>query len=315
MRWIPGCLSELYRQDYQNFEVIIVDNGSTDGSVEYLVEHYPDIKLITLDRNYGFARAVNIGIECSRAEYIALLNNDTAPRSNWLGKLVEALDTQPTYIVSTASKMLKMADPRLIDDAGDTLSWQGAAYKRGHGKPADRFTDEELVFSACAGAALYRRRLLQEIGGFDEYFFAYLEDVDLGLRAQLRGYRCLFVPTAEVLHFGHGSRIPGGRYVRLMTRNRLILLFKNIPMPLLWRKLGKIIYGQLYFFVVYRKPLHSFLGYTDFLAALPHILRCRRRNMQYNTLSIQDIATLLRDTMEEPPLSRLIWNRLGRLVR
>lgn len=310
--WLPSCLRALKAQSFRDFAVIVVDNGSIDNSRDLTRAGCPQARLITFERNCGFAAAVNAGIRQCRSDYVALLNMDTQPRPDWLLNLVRVMDASGPEVGCLTSKMLAMANPAAADNCGDSLSWQGAAGKRGHGQSADLFNQTEDVFSACAGAALYRRALLETLGGFDERFFAYLEDVDFGLRAKLRGYRCLFVPTAEVLHQGHGGGIPLARYVRLMTRNRLLLLFKNIPARLLFRHAISLLYGQLYFFVMYRRPLSSLAGFCSFLMSLPYVLRERRRILKNMAISPEQADQLLTPTMNEPPLRELArtwWRR------
>lgn len=290
MRWLEGCLDGLGKQEYQKFHVIMVDDASTDGSKEFVREHYPQVSVISNQEQLGFARTGNKGIRSAHTEYIVLLNTDTIPYPGWLRSLVEVADESPQTVGSFASKMLSMKDPDIIDDAGDLLMADGSAMKRGHGRPAGEYTTICEVFSACAGAALYRREFLEETGAFDETFESYLEDVDLGLRGQLLGYSCLYVPSAEILHFGHGSGLPTGRYVKLVTRNRLMLLLKNVPGEILIRNSITIIRGLGYHFVASRKPFASIHGYLEFIPLLPHVLKERfsmqdRKVMKNNDLS------------------------------
>lgn len=312
--WLPACLRALETQSFRDFAVIVVDNGSADNSRDLARAGCPPALLIAFERNRGFAAAVNAGIRECRSDYVALLNMDTQPRPDWLLNLVRAMDASGPEVGCLASRMLSMSNPVLADNCGDSLSWQGAAGKRGHGQPAGLFNRTEEVFSACAGAALYRRALLETLGGFDERFFAYLEDVDLGLRARLRGYRCVFVPMAEVLHEGHGCGISQARYVRLITRNRLLLLFKNIPARLLLRHALSLLYGQWYFFVVLRRPLAALAGYGSFLISLPYVFRERRRILKNITIPPKQVDQLLSPTMGEPTLSKLVrtWRRRRR---
>ncbi|MBU0713756.1 MAG: glycosyltransferase family 2 protein [Verrucomicrobia bacterium] len=306
--WLAACLDALAAQSFRDFAVIVVDNGSTDNSRALVARHAPQAPqaaLIAWERNRGFAAAVNAGIRASRTEYVALLNVDTSPRPDWLANLVQVMDKSASDVGALASKMLSMADPAVIDDCGDSLSWQGAAAKRGHGRSAAEFERGEEIFSPCAGAALYRKSFLDELGGFDERFFAYLEDVDLGLRGRLRGYRYLFVPSAEVLHQGHGSGLPQARYVRLITRNRILLLLKNLPVRLLIRHAASLLYGQIYFFIAYRRPLAALAGYFSVLPVLPHIVRERRAIQKNLKLTLAQVEHLLTPTMNEPRLREL----------
>jgi len=312
MRWLPGCLDGLSEQRYRDFQIILVDNGSTDGSVAFVRKHYPQVQILTFAKNRGFAPAVNAGIQQSRSRYVALLNTDTIPRPNWLHCLMETMESSPPDVGCLAPKMLKLGDPNVIDDAGDILSWYGSARKRGMGEPADTYTKVEQVFSACAGAALYRRAFLEDVGGFDESFTSYLEDIDLGLRGCLMGYRCLYVPGAEVLHQSHGSGIARSRYVYLMTRNRLRLLTKNIPLPLLLKHVWTLLHGQLYFFLVYKKPVHSIAGTLAWFIDLRYILRQRRDIQRKRRISNRELDAALSNDMGEIPLREILRNKLRR---
>jgi len=303
--WLAPCLAALAAQSFRDFTVIVVDNGSTDNSRALVVRHAPQATLIAWERNRGFAAAVNAGIRASCTEYVALLNMDTLPRPDWLANLAQAMDASAPDVGGLASKMLAMADPAVVDDCGDSLSWQGAAVKRGHGRSAAEFEKADEIFSPCAGAALYRKSFLDELDGFDERFFAYLEDVDLGLRGRLRGYRYHFVPQAQVLHQGHGSGLPQARYVRLITRNRISLLLKNLPARLLLRHAASMLYGQIYFFIAYRQPLAVLAGYFAVLPLLPHILGERRRIQNDRKLTLAQVEQLLAPAMPEPTLREL----------
>ncbi len=310
-RWLPGCLDGLRAQHYRDFRVILVDNGSSDDSVALVQQHYPEVELVSFPENRGFAVAVNAGIRQANSEYIALLNVDTIPQPDWLAGLVQTMEASPPEVGGLASKMLSLSQPELIDDAGDTFSWYGSARKRGWRQPASNHTEAIEVFSACAGAALYRRSFLAEVDGFDETFGSYLEDIDLGLRGRLMGYRFLFVPTAPILHQSHGSGLDRSRYVFLMTRNRLLLLFKNIPIELLLKHSYTLLFGQFYFFLVYKKPLHSLAGTLAFLFGLPRVLRQRSIVQQRRRISNQALEAMLSNHLGEPPLREIIKNKLG----
>ncbi|MCB0191257.1 MAG: glycosyltransferase family 2 protein [Anaerolineae bacterium] len=310
LRWLPGCLDALNTQTFHDFHIIIVDNGSTDDSVAFIQEHYPDVDVIVLPENRGFAVAVNTGIKASQSEYIVLLNVDTVPRPCWLEKLVETAEQNPPEIGFLASKMLNLDNPDLIDDAGDSFSWYGSSWKRGKGEPAARYNQPDEVLSACAGAALYRRTFFEAVGLFDEDFISYLEDVDLGLRGQLLGYRCLYVPEAEVLHQGQGAGIPRPRYVTFSTRNRLMVLTKNIPLSLLLKHSYTLLFGQFYFFLVYKKPYYSLKGYAAFLRTLPATLRKRREILNSKKITKQAVDRLLTSDLNEPSLSKIFLSKL-----
>lgn len=246
-RFLGPCLSSLRRQSFREFDTVVVDNGSTDGSLALLARDFPEMRTISLGENRGFSAAVNTGIRGSRTELVVLLNNDTEQDPGWLSALVRAADSHPES-GSFASKLLDHGDRRTLDGAGDALRRSGLPYRIGHGE-TDRgqYDSPAYVFGACAAAALYRRAMLERVGLFDEDFFAYCEDGDLSFRAQLAGYRCLYVPEAVVHHVGSAST--GGKRsafaTRLGSRNGLLLLVKNLPLPLVPASLPFILFGQI----------------------------------------------------------------------
>lgn len=225
------CLASLKKQTYKDYQILVVDNASTDGSVEYVKEHYPEIEVIALKKNYGFSKAVNVGIRRSTTPYVILLNNDTTADPYYIEEMVRTIEKSPR-IFSVSSKMIQMYHPELIDSAGDLYTLTGWGVCRGVGRPVSNYTETDEVFSACAGAAIYRRQVFQKIGLFDEKHFAYLEDIDVGYRARIFGYRNLYCPTALVYHVGSGTS--GSKYnsfkVRLSARNNIYLNYKNMPL-------------------------------------------------------------------------------------
>lgn len=293
MAWLPGCLDALQKQSTQDFEILVVDNGSSDDSLSFIRTRYPEVKIVALDNNYGFSVAVNSGIKNATGKYLVLLNNDTLPDREWLSRLLEVIENAPVKVGSLASLMVSMEDPSYTDDAGDFLDWHGLAYKRGYGEPSDQWTRNEPVFSACAGAALYRREFLESTGLFDEKFGSYLEDIDIGLRGNLLGFSCMFVPSARVLHKSHGSAMPSGMYVYHITKNRMRLFFKNIPGVLLIRHAGTLFTGQAHSFLVYKDPSSSLRAFLHVLWNVPAILRDRRGILPKVVLSNHEIESLL----------------------
>jgi GT2 family glycosyltransferase len=310
-KWIAGCLSSLSCQTYTNFDVVLVDNGSEDGSIEVVKKAtIPNLSIISLKKNYGFAVAVNVGVKSTKTPYVALLNVDTLPDSHWLERLVDAMDKAPDYVTSLASKMLIMDSPELIDSAGDLLSWYGTARKRGHGEDKGKFDQQDCVFSACAGAALYRASLFNEVGYFDERFTSYFEDIDLGFREKLYGYKTLYVPEAIVLHQGHSAGVTGGYYVFLLTRNRLLTLIKNVPVAGCFRHLFQILYGQLYFLLVYKHPMASVRGYLSAFFLLPDVLKDRKKIQASRKEKLTVVDNILDSTLGEPSLIALLWKKI-----
>jgi GT2 family glycosyltransferase len=245
-RFLRLCLDSLRRQTFPNFETVVVDNGSSDGSLSLVKRDFPEVRALALGRNRGFSAAVNAGIGVSGTELVALLNNDTEQDPGWLAALVRAADEHPE-VGFFSSKLVDFHDRRLLDGAGDALRLSGLPYRLGHGE-VDRgqFDHPGYVFSACAAAAMYRREMLDDVGLFDEDFVSYCEDGDLSFRAQLAGYRCLYVPDALVYHMGSAST--GKRSAtatRLGTRNSLSLLVKNLPLSAVPHILPFFVLGQL----------------------------------------------------------------------
>ena len=226
LKFMEPCFKALEMQICRDFEILVVDNGSGDGSVEWLKEH--EIPSIFLETNTGFSGAVNVGIRASKTPYVILLNNDTEPDCHYIGEMIKAIERSPK-IFSVSSKMIQLYDHSKMDDAGDMYTLMGWAFQRGVGRPSGGYNHVCRVFSACAGAAIYRREVFETIGYFDEMHFAYLEDIDVGYRARIYGYDNIYCPTAVVYHVGSGTS--GSRYnsfkVRLAARNNVYLNYKT----------------------------------------------------------------------------------------
>ena len=234
---LADCLVSLGRQTFANWQVTVVDNGSSDDSVAWLREHHPEVRLIDWPTNAGFAAAVNAGIRAGSHPLVFLLNNDTELAADCLELLAQAAETGAEYALF-APKMLSYYQRDRLDGAGEGYLRGGAGYRLGTMElDGGAYDCPRPVFGACGGAALYRRELFARIGWFDEEFFAYLEDVDLNLRANRAGCRCYYVPEARVFHIG--SATTGSKFndltIRLSTRNSLYVLAKNYPLPLLLR--------------------------------------------------------------------------------
>ena len=222
------CMTALKNQLCQDFALLVVDNGSTDGSVEWLKAS--EIPTIFLETNTGFSGAVNVGIKAAETPYVLLLNNDTEPEPEFVGELLMAI-RRSKKIFAVSSKMIQLYNKDLMDDAGDMYSLMGWAYQRGVGRSSAGYNRQCEVFSACAGAAIYRREVFEKIGYFDQMHFAYLEDIDVCYRAKIYGYHNRYCPTAVVYHVGSGTS--GSRYndfkVKLAARNNIYLNYKNMP--------------------------------------------------------------------------------------
>lgn len=238
--WLPACLAAIAGQTQTPAEVIVVDNGSDDGSAEYLNAEHTEVSVIELGRNTGFAHAANCGIAAASSPFVALVNADVELGRDWVERSVQALSAGERT-AAVATKMLQLDNPEELYDAGDILRRDGVCEQRGRfGRDDGRYDQAGEIFGACAGAALYRRDAVLAVGGFDERFFAYLEDVDLALRLRLAGWRCRYEPTVA-LHAGESSShnlVGGHRF--LVQRNTLLLVAKWFPI----RWLPMVFYRQ-----------------------------------------------------------------------
>lgn len=231
-RFLKTVLDSLYRQERSRFDILVVDNGSTDESVPFIKSHYPQVSVLTLEQNEGFASAVNHGIRACRTPYVLLLNNDTEAYPHFVYQLMRAMKRHKKAF-SCQGCLLRFDSPGIVDSAGDLYNALGWSFSRGKGKDEKDYREEKKIFSSCAGAAIYRRDLLQRAGLFDDMFFAYREDLDIGYRAKLMGYENWYVPQARVKHVG--SATTGSRHnafkVRLSARNSVYVIIKNMPLP------------------------------------------------------------------------------------
>jgi GT2 family glycosyltransferase len=234
---LPDCLAALSAQTYRDFETILVDNGSTDGSQAWVRTHYPSVTLVELGRNTGFTGACNAGYAAAKGDIVILLNNDTQAVPGWLEAVVDAFERHPEA-GCVASKLLLFDRRDHLHAAGDYVRLDGIPGNRGvWERDEGQFEREEYVFSACGAAAAYRRTMIEEVGFLDDSFFFSCEDVDLGWRAQLAGWRTLYVPDAVVYHKlkATGGSVMGSFYD---GRNYIFLLAKNYPRTL-WRRFGR----------------------------------------------------------------------------
>ena len=237
---LDNCLRSLYDQTYRPLEIIVVDNASTDGSVDFVRQKFQDVNLIVNEKNLGFGGGNNIGIRASRGQYIMILNNDTRLDPKCVEELKRSIEKDKSY-GACASKILLENEPDIIDGVGIVVCPDGLSFGRGRLEKRDRYDEEEEIFFASDCACLYRREMLEDIGLYDEDFFAYADETDMGWRAQLAGWKCIYSPKAIVYHLHSTSS--GGRYSSfkafLVERNRIWVALKNFPISL-------IILGQFY---------------------------------------------------------------------
>ena len=252
-QYLKACLEKLYEYTTLEIEVIIVDNGSTDSKYEW-IKNFPSIIWKQLDNNYGFSKAVNEGIRIAKGKFVVLLNNDTQICVGFIEELKKVIEQQDT-IFSVSSKMIQYHNPNYIDDVGDEYNLFGYASQRGHGKSVDCYNESSRIFSSCGGAAIYRKELLEQIGFFDENFFAYLEDVDLGYRANINGYKNVYCPKAMVYHVGSATTGEGMSPLKvyLSARNNIYLIYKNMPIIQLLINLPFLIIGSSLRYYMFKK--------------------------------------------------------------
>jgi GT2 family glycosyltransferase len=278
--WLGPCLTALLAQDLTETEVVVVDNGSSDGSAEFVRSNFPAIRVLALDRNLGFAAGNNAGALDATADYLIFLNNDTRVAPGWLAALRQAADADPTAGLIT-SRVVYLDRPDVIDSAGDGYLRCGGAFKHWHGQPAGTAPTSREVFGACGAAFLIRRALFESLGGFDQDFFMVYEDVDLSFRARLAGARCRYASDASVEHAGSGSL---GRLSQSAVfygqRNLEWTWMKNMPSPLLWRTAPAHVLYDLAGAWAYARQGQFLLWCRAKLAAilgLPRVLAQRRR--------------------------------------
>ena len=288
---LARCLASLTAQDEAPGRIVVVDNGSTDGTGVMVGRDFPQVQVISLPTNLGFAAAVNRGIEATDAPFVALLNNDAIAAPGWLQA---ALDAFGPGVAAVASSMVSAADPTRLDSAGVQFRWAAGPRDLDRGRPVDEVTTVREVFGACAGAAVYRREAVEAVGGFADEFFAYFEDVDLAWRLRLAGWRAVHAPASRVSHVG-GATIGhfSSRHVRLCARNEWLVVLRNVPTgalaahsPQLAAHLARsaVSYG-----LRHRRPGAWLAGIADLLGALPRVRRERRQIAALRTTGRREI--------------------------
>ena len=298
---LPICLDTLKIQTFQDFEVIVVDNGSRDGSLRLLKEEYPHVKIISLDKNYGFALPVNRGIEAASGEFVCLLNNDIELDPKWMEAMYEALLKNPE-VGSCGPKMLRYWERERINVLGIRVNSNGDVEIIGAGEyDKGQYEEVKYVFGVNAGASMYRRSMFDDIGFFDEAFFASFEDVDLSFRAQLAGYKALYVPQSIAYHMV-GATIKKRRYrpTYLNNRNALLFFWKDMPGELIKKNFWGICFHKTgYFFKRVLKNFYKLRTYyylRGILAAfirLPSMLRARKEIQASRRVSLEYLTSIM----------------------
>jgi len=291
-------LPSLARQRFRDFEVVVVDNGSRDDTAEWLREHWPGAGIVSLPENIGVAAALNVCARAGRGELLGLFNNDLELEPDCLGELVAALREHPSAGWA-AAKLRDFQRRELLDGAGDVFTWAATGGRRGHGeRDQGQYDTPQAIFGACGGAALYRRSVLEEVGQFDEDFFAFYEDVDWNLRAQLAGFSCRYVPTAVVYHMGSATIGRGlSDFTRYhIWRNTLWIIAKDLPAGALLRHAHQLALGQLVNLAVAARDrkLGIWLRvWRDALRGLPRVMRKRREVQARRRIGLRELEAIV----------------------
>lgn len=302
---LAHCLASLRRQTFTDFGIIVVDNGSEDDSIDMLRSSYPEVTLISLLENTGFSIAVNKGIEASVAPWLLLLNNDMEVAEDCLANLCQAVEKYPDFHMF-ALKMMNYHQRRFIDGAGDAVLRGGVGYRVGTlEEDSHVYQNDRETFGACAGAALYARDFFQKVGLFDTDFFAYLEDVDLNLRARRYGFRCMFLASAIVFHIGSatsGSKI-NRLTIRLSTRNTLFVLAKNYPLAMFLQFFPAIIVYQIAWllFCIKKGMFQPYLSglYQGLRLGFPFYRKGAALRQEESLLPLRDFAAMIKASEKE----------------
>ncbi|MGH7232348.1 MAG: glycosyltransferase family 2 protein [Nitrospiraceae bacterium] len=310
---LEDCLASLCSQRYEPCELIVVDNGSTDGSAQFIRDRFPTVKLVALAANTGFTGGNAAGLQVSRGEFIALINNDTRAAPTWLEHLIQPMLADPRIGIC-ASKLI-IEGSWQIDSSGDGLGTGGVGFKRGTGREATQYALPEDVFGACAAAALYRNEMLDAIGFLDEDFFFNDEDADLNFRAQLAGWTCRYVPSAVVYHKVNATigRLSDA-HVYYHHRNLEFLWVKNMPAALMLRffhhKLIQEIGGFCYICLRHGKWRTFFRAKRDALKMLPRMLKKRRSIQRHKRVPNDHIKAMLTPIFSH----ELFWQKFALLT-
>ena len=315
--YLSRCLECLLAQTFKDFEVLLVDNGSTDDSLVGVENHWKSLRLRVerLGENKGFAAANNLGARLARGHWLALLNSDAFPEPDWLDQLLMAAENNPEFSFF-ASRQLQANAPHLLDGAGDAFHISGLAWRRYSCFPAAQFGLETVeVFSPCAAAALYSRRAFLQVDGFDEDFFSYHEDVDLGFRLRLQGFRCLYVPGAVVQYIGsatYGAQSDFALYH--WQRNFIWSFVQNMPSALLWQALPAHLISNLIYQLNYTIRGRGSVLWKAKMDALRGLSRALRKRREIQNTRQASRADLLR-TMERGPLQPYLLGYHMRKIR
>jgi N-acetylglucosaminyl-diphospho-decaprenol L-rhamnosyltransferase len=300
---LSSCITSLIEQTCETFDVIVVDNNSKDGSIDKLMPLKGNVRIIQMRENVGFAQANNLAARQTQANWIALLNPDAVAMPDWLEQLLTASKRYPE-VTAFGSTQINAAEPLRLDGAGDVYHAFGIAWRGNMGQFVRTVPPEGEVFGPCAAAAMFRQRDFLEVGGFDESYFCYFEDVDLAFRLRLAGHRCVQVPGAEVTHLGSalsGKKSEFSDYHT--TRNRIWTFIKNMPLPLLILLFPFFVATQFFCFlrtVGRGNGMVSLRALRDALIGLRPVLESRKVVQQSRKLSLAGLVRVLCWSLSKP---------------
>jgi len=309
------CLKMLASQTFNDFEVILVNNGSSKDALQGLHEKFPSLDLHTrnLTSNLGFAVANNLGAKLARGKWLALLNADAFPEPDWLEQLLKAAEQNPEYS-SFSSKQIQFNTPHLLDGAGDAYHISGLAWRNAYKLPTEKYgLQQKEVCSACAAAALYSREAFLNAGGFDEDYFSYFEDVDLGFRLRLNGEKCLYVPKAVVHHVGSASTGKRSNFsVYYGYRNMIWTFVKNMPYTLIWFFLPLHL-SAILFFAIYMTLRGQgkviWKAIFDGICGLPKMIEKRKHIQKNRTIKAGELLKVMSTGLLEPFQEFMLRNK------
>lgn len=309
---LEDCLRSLSQQQFRDFETIVVDNGSVDGSVDFVTREYPEVRVVALDSNLGFCGGNNQGLPAVRGQYVLFLNNDTEVAPSALGELCRWITADPPEVGSWSMQLLRWDHRDIIDTCGIGYTTFGASYQIGSTQRADdASTASRWTFGASGGAGCFRRTVLEDIGAFDDDFFYSNEDVDLAFRAQLAGYRCRYIPTAVVYHRGSATAgATSDRTIYHIQRNLEWVFFKNMPTKLLWKYLPlhlAYLLGWVMFWSLKGKGKVVLRAKWDALRAWQTVRAKRRQIQSQRRVPVEYIESLI---VTRKPRLRALWSRM-----
>lgn len=297
-QFLRDCLASLDQQTYKNFEIILIDNSSPDPVPAEIIDFFSDlpIHLFRMDKNLGYASGNNYGATKANGDYLVLLNSDAFPKSDWLTNIKKAITKYPDCFFS--SKLIKADDPSKIDGAGDVYHFSGLVWRNLHNRSIEKLNfSEKEVFSPCGAAAIFPKIIFMEVGGFDDDFFAYVEDIDLGFRLRLAGYKCIFLPEATVYHVGSGSTNKRSDFsVYYGQRNLVWTFMKNVPFLLLIFLLPFHFIANFFLIIISffrNQGKITFMAKVDAIKELPQIFKKRKLIQRNRKIKLINLLSIL----------------------